>query len=183
MYSLMPDETRHLRRATFHDSIKHTPKTQAGVWPAGADIGKWDGLKIGHYPCRNSACHSRWVTCSQLGRTPRTAIRATLTGHCNYDGTVWPESLMIQSPLNTLPAERRLMNKFQAMAQIMILLNEDDLLKPGSRIYKTVRKMVSDKIDRMGPEAALVQVMETKAHLLAEIKILCMWHKSSDRRP
>jgi hypothetical protein len=90
---------------------------------------------------------------------------------------------MIQSPFNTLPAERRLMNKFQAMAQIMILLNEDDLLKPGSRIYKTVRKMVSDKIDRMGPEAALVQVMETKAHLLGEIKILCMWHKSSDRRP
>ena len=75
------------------------------------------------------------------------------------------------------------MNKFQAMAQIMTILNEDGLLKPGSHVYKTVRRMVSDKIDRLGPEASLAQVMDTKADLLAEIKILCMWHKSTRRHP
>ncbi len=66
------------------------------------------------------------------------------------------------------------MNKFQAMAQIMTLLNEDNFLKPGSHVYKLVRSMVSDKIDRLGPEGALVQVMDTKAHLLAQIKQFVM---------
>lgn len=65
------------------------------------------------------------------------------------------------------------MNKFQAMAKIMVLLNEDGLLRPGSYQYKIVRRMVSDKIDRLGPEAALVQVMDRKTELLAHIKILC----------
>jgi hypothetical protein len=73
------------------------------------------------------------------------------------------------------------MNKFQAMAQIMTLLNEDGLLKPGSHVYKTVRKMISRKIDTLGPEAALVHVMDSKAALLAQIKILCMWHQSGRR--
>jgi hypothetical protein len=74
------------------------------------------------------------------------------------------------------------MNKFQAMAQIMLLLNEDDLLRPGSHVYQTVRKMISDKIDRLGPDAALEQIMDRKSHLLHQIKILDMWHKSSGRR-
>lgn len=75
------------------------------------------------------------------------------------------------------------MNKFQAMAEIMMLLNEDDLLRPGSQAYKTVRRMVSDKIDSLGPEAALAHVMDSKGHLLDQIKILCMWHQSTGRRP
>jgi hypothetical protein len=75
------------------------------------------------------------------------------------------------------------MNKLQAMAKIMMLLNEDGLLKPGSYVYRTVRRMVSDKIDRLGPEASLVQVMDRKSHLLDQIKILCMWHKSTRRNP
>jgi hypothetical protein len=62
------------------------------------------------------------------------------------------------------------MNKFQAMARIMSLLNEDSFLKPGSQEYKIVRKMVGAKIDRLGPEGALVQVMDTQAHLIAQIK-------------
>lgn len=62
------------------------------------------------------------------------------------------------------------MNKFQAMARIMTLLNEDGFLKPGSRAYKIVRQMVGAKIDRLGPEAALVQIMDTKAHLIAQIR-------------
>jgi hypothetical protein len=71
------------------------------------------------------------------------------------------------------------MNKFQAMAQIMLLLNEDGLLRPGSRVYHTVRRMISDKIDRLGPNAALVNVMDEKVQLLGRIKILAMWHKSA----
>lgn len=73
------------------------------------------------------------------------------------------------------------MNKFQAMAQIMTLLNEDGLLKPGSQIHKRVRTMISQKIDNLGPEAAMVHVMNSKAELLDQIKILCMWYKSTRR--
>ena len=73
------------------------------------------------------------------------------------------------------------MNKFQAMAQIMLLLNEDGLLRPGSHVYQTVRRMISDKIDRLGPEAALVNVVDGKVQLLDQIKILAMWHKYSGR--
>ena len=62
------------------------------------------------------------------------------------------------------------MNKLQAMAKIMLLLNEDGFLKPGSQEYKIVRKMVAAKIDRLGPEGALVQVMDTQAHLVAQIR-------------
>jgi hypothetical protein len=75
------------------------------------------------------------------------------------------------------------MNKFQAMARIMLLLNEDDLLRPGSHVYRTVRRMISDKIDRLGPEAALANVVEGKNQLLDRIKILAMWHKYGGESP
>lgn len=64
------------------------------------------------------------------------------------------------------------MNKFQAMARIMALLNEDYDLKPGSREFKLARKMISYKIDRLGPEGAMVQIEDTKAHLMAQIQVL-----------
>lgn len=73
------------------------------------------------------------------------------------------------------------MNKFQAMARLMMLLNEDGLLKPGSQVYKAVRKMLSDKIDRLGAAEAVKEVMGNKAHLLDQIKILYMWHKTKPR--
>ena len=75
------------------------------------------------------------------------------------------------------------MNKLQAMAQIMLLLNQDGLLKPGRHVYTTVRKMISDKIDQLGPDAALADVMDRKLQILHEIKILSMWSKSAARRP
>ena len=64
------------------------------------------------------------------------------------------------------------MNKFQAMVQIMTLINEDHDLKPGSRELKLVRRVISNKIDRLGPEGALIQIMDTKAHLMAQIQML-----------
>jgi hypothetical protein len=75
------------------------------------------------------------------------------------------------------------MNKFQAMAQIMLLLNEDGLLRPGSHVYKTVRKMIAGKIDRLGPDAAWADVVDRRMEIRNQIKILAMWHKSSGRRP
>ena len=77
----------------------------------------------------------------------------------------------------------RQMNKLQAMARIMTLLNEGGLLKPGSEVYRTVRQMAADKIDRLGPEAALAQVMDRKAQLLDQIRMLGMWHQSTRRQP
>ena len=65
------------------------------------------------------------------------------------------------------------------MAQIMSLLNQDDLLKPGSQVYKMVRRMASEKIDRLGPDRAVTDVLESRTDLLNKIKILAMWHKSN----
>ncbi len=73
------------------------------------------------------------------------------------------------------------MNKLQAMAQIMTLLNADNRLRPGSHVYKMVRRMVSDRIDGLGPEGAVAHVMDRKAEFLDRIRILCMWHKSTRR--
>ena len=74
------------------------------------------------------------------------------------------------------------MNKLQAMARIMTLLNEGDLLKPGSEVYKTVRQMAANKIDRLGPDAALTLVTDRKAQLLDQIRMLAMWHRTTHRR-
>jgi hypothetical protein len=75
------------------------------------------------------------------------------------------------------------MNKVQAMARIMVLLNENGLLKPGSRVYKAVRKMASDKIDRLGPDAALLQIMDRKNHVLDQIRMLNIWYKVAGGQP
>lgn len=75
------------------------------------------------------------------------------------------------------------MNKVQAMARIMVLLNESGLLKPGSSVYKSVRKMASDKIDRLGPDAALLQIMDGKEQVLEQIRMLNMWSKVARRKP
>jgi hypothetical protein len=47
------------------------------------------------------------------------------------------------------------MNRFQAMAKIMAMLAEEENIQQGSREYKIARKMVSRKIDRLGPENCL----------------------------
>lgn len=74
------------------------------------------------------------------------------------------------------------MNKLQAMTRIMMVLNEDGRLKPGSQAYKIIRKMASDKIDRLGPEAAVTQIMDRKAQILAEIQNLCPAHEFAPER-
>ena len=64
------------------------------------------------------------------------------------------------------------MNKLQFMAQIMVMLAEEENLQQGSREYEIARKLVSRKIDRLGPETALLQIADRKHHLMEQIKIL-----------
>jgi len=59
------------------------------------------------------------------------------------------------------------MNKFQAMAQIMEILCEDGL-QPGTQEYKVARKLVSNKIDNLGPKAALEQATRSKGKFLEQ---------------
>ena len=75
------------------------------------------------------------------------------------------------------------MNKLQAMARIMMLLNHEGLLKPGTHVYRRVRRMVADMIDRLGPDAALDQVVAKQTHFLDQIRVLCMWHRSTRKQP
>jgi hypothetical protein len=64
------------------------------------------------------------------------------------------------------------MNRFQAMAKIMAMLTEDGSIRPGSRRYKIARKMVARTIDRLGPDAALIQVVDRMPHLMQRLEIL-----------
>ena len=72
-----------------------------------------------------------------------------------------------------------LMNRLQAMAQIMTLLNPNGDLKPGSPVYKRVREMASEKIDSLGPTAAVAYIRKDKGHLLHQIKMNNAWYKAT----
>ena len=63
------------------------------------------------------------------------------------------------------------MNRFQAMAQIMAILCENGHFKPGTPEYKVARKLVSSKIDNLGPKAALAQAKKWKGHILDQVRI------------
>lgn len=63
------------------------------------------------------------------------------------------------------------MNKFQAMAQIMALLGEGGRLQPGTQQYKIARRLVSRKIDQLGPEVAFEQAKKWKGHILDQVRI------------
>ena len=75
------------------------------------------------------------------------------------------------------------MNRFQAMAKIMAMLAKDDRLRPGSRRHKLARKLVSRKIDRLGPDAALIQVVDRRYHLMEQIEILLALEDSGAKLP
>jgi hypothetical protein len=66
------------------------------------------------------------------------------------------------------------MNRFQAMAQMMAMLCEEGQLKRGTREYKIARKLISKKIDRLGPDAAFAEVQRWKGHLQDQIDIMSM---------
>ena len=65
--------------------------------------------------------------------------------------------------------ESYLMNKLQAIAQAMALLNKKSRLRQGSKEYKIVKRVVADKIDRFGPEGALDDIKRNMTHLLDQI--------------
>jgi hypothetical protein len=63
------------------------------------------------------------------------------------------------------------MNRFQAMAQIMAVICENSRLQPGTREYRATRKIVSRKIDQLGPKAALEQAIKWKGHILDQARV------------
>lgn len=75
------------------------------------------------------------------------------------------------------------MNKFQAMAEIMHLLNQEGCLKPGTLAYRIVRQKVAERIDRIGPEAALLNVIDRRPRIVEQIKRLTRRTRSTTARP
>jgi len=67
-----------------------------------------------------------------------------------------------------------MMDKSKAMTKIMTILNEDGLMIPGGKAHAIVTEYMNFKIDRMGPEEALEDVMHTKDHLVAQIQQMAM---------
>ena len=67
-----------------------------------------------------------------------------------------------------------MMDRSNAMNKIMTLLNEDGQMIPGSRAHGIVMEYMNFKIDRLGPEEALKDVSQTKAHLVAQIHQMSM---------
>ncbi len=75
------------------------------------------------------------------------------------------------------------MNRFQAMAKIMAMLTEDGSLEQGNRRYKLARKLVARKIDRLGPDTALIQVVDRRPHLLDHIETLIALEDAGAKLP
>jgi hypothetical protein len=69
-----------------------------------------------------------------------------------------------------VPEKAIMMDKSKAMIKIMTMLSENGLMIPGGRAHAIVTEYMNFKIDRMGPEEALADVMHTKAHLVAQIQ-------------
>jgi hypothetical protein len=63
-------------------------------------------------------------------------------------------------------------NRFQAMANIMVKLCEDGSLKPGTPEYKVARKLVARKIDNLGSDDAFEQAKRWKGRILDEVRML-----------
>ena len=69
-----------------------------------------------------------------------------------------------------MPEKAIMMDKSKAMIKIMTILNEDGLMIPGGRAHSVVTEYMNFKIDRVGPEEALEDVMQSKDHLVAQIQ-------------
>ncbi len=67
-----------------------------------------------------------------------------------------------------------MMDKSNAMNEIITLLNEDGLMIPGGRAHGIVTEYMNFKIDRMGAKEALEDVRHTKEHLVAQIHQMMM---------
>jgi hypothetical protein len=75
------------------------------------------------------------------------------------------------------------MNKFQAMARIMTLLCENGRIKTGTQEYRIARKLVSRKIDNLGPDATWAQVKRSKGHILDQVRTEIMLEEVRKKFP
>lgn len=73
-----------------------------------------------------------------------------------------------------MPEKAIRMDKSNAMNEILTLLNEDGVMIPGGRAHAIIIEYMNFKIDRMGPEEALADVIHTKDHLVAQIHQMSM---------
>ena len=64
------------------------------------------------------------------------------------------------------------MERSDAMIEIMTILNAEGKLIPGERPFRIVTDYIEFKIDRLGPEKAIQDVINTKDHLVAQIERL-----------
>ena len=91
----------------------------------------------------------------------------------HHDGVISPLFLNLpcyQYPCaDRIPEKAIMMDRFNAMNEIMTLLNEDGLMIPGDRAHRIVTEYMNFKIDRMGPKEALEDVRHSKEHLVGQI--------------
>lgn len=66
------------------------------------------------------------------------------------------------------------MDKSDAFAQAMAILNEVDILILGTHEYKVATRWVSSMIDKRGPEEALEQIKDAKLYLSDRIYQMSM---------
>jgi len=76
-----------------------------------------------------------------------------------------------------------MMNKFQAMARVMAILCEDGRMKPGTLEYRIARKLVSRKIDNLGPDATWAQAKRSKGQILDQVRTEIMLEEVRKKFP
>jgi hypothetical protein len=64
------------------------------------------------------------------------------------------------------------MNRLQVIAKIMAVLAEDCGIKPGSREHKVAKRVISRKVERLGPDGAFVQIIDHKNDLLRQVDMI-----------
>lgn len=61
---------------------------------------------------------------------------------------------------------------YTALTEAKQILDLDSRLSPGSYEYRVVTDSIHDQIERLGPEKALEDIRQTKAHLIGQIEFL-----------
>jgi hypothetical protein len=75
------------------------------------------------------------------------------------------------------------MNRFQAMAKIMAILCENGRIKPGTQEYRMGRRLVSIKIDHLGPDGAWEQAKTSKRQILDQVRNEVMMEAARNKFP
>lgn len=94
----------------------------------------------------------------------------------------YPSNMILKNRKFTI-AKWYIMNRFQAMAMIMAILKEDGGLKPGTLEYKIARRLITRKIDQIGPKATFEHVKRWKNELLNQIDTVATLEELEEKFP